>query len=1100
MPRSRSQFNRSRRAWKSRFSKASRGNKGDSLDRLLRLETLEDRMLLTGSVVDTENSTRLATEISPAWFGEISARDLSLDDQHLAGEQSLTKEMGPHRPTRDSIGRDASTTEAATNQWLVQLTPVASRRAASTAGVLEVLAPTEFGIRHARGLGLEGMVLVETTEVGNDSLVRQWFSHHPDIKYFEPNSVVSIDAIPNDDRFGDLWGLHNTGQTGGTPDADIDAPEAWEIATGSHESIVAVIDTGIDYTHTDLAANIWTNPGEIAGNGLDDDGNGFVDDVHGYDFVNNDGDPMDDHFHGTHCAGTIAGVGNNADGVSGVNWSGSVMGLKFLNAAGDGYTAGAISAINYATMMRTVYGVNIQVTSNSWGGGPYSNALRDAIEASGDAGMLFVAAAGNSGSDTDIRAHYPSSYELDNIISVAATDHNDQLANFSNYGLSSVDVAAPGVNILSTVPNNDYRRLNGTSMATPHVSGVAALIWSTSPNVSVDEVKSAIVTGVDLVGSLEGKTITGGRLNAHGALTGLGLNVASSMPAARSVVDAPITEFIISFTHPYDPETVQPRDLSVNGIHAQTVTLVDNTTVEFSFSESPVVVEGPQIIELLAENISRESDGDPVGAWQAVFFYDTSLMTIDTTEPGEADTLSAAPAQIVLHFSEPIDASSADVTDLRLSEGQVISTELLDPDSLAFNVSHLTRDGIVTFTLLPGSVADASGNPGPSYVGHFVIDDPLIDRFVSADVPVSVPDLATVFSYLEITESLTVADLDVELDISHNYTSDLDVFLVAPDGTRVELFTDVGGGGSHFDNTTLDDEASENIKLAAAPFSGRFQPEGILADYDGFDAQGVWTLELHDDYRPDPGTLNSWSLVIERDIAISPRINSVNPLPVDGGMTWKEIDQLSVRFSEVMDATSVNNSNNWELVGAGIDGDFDTSDDAVFALTASPSYSGGLTADLAVSEGPLPTGDYRLTIASDGLVDLLGNPLDGNADGDGGDDYVRHFSVMPCVDTFPFLEGFEVAAIDELGEYWEFLTGSTGRIRVSSANGPLGGMSHLLLDETAAYADTQYAKLHLDLKGQSGVTLDFWQKEFGDVYDSRDDRVEISADGKIGTC
>ncbi|NQT15802.1 MAG: S8 family serine peptidase, partial [Planctomycetes bacterium] len=201
------------------------------------------------------------------------------------------------------------------------------------------------------GLGLEGMVLV-TAEAGADpATVNAWFDDNPYVAYYEPDSVVQTQAIPNDGSFSNLWGMHNTGQTGGAVDADIDAPEAWDLVTGAESIVVGVIDSGIDYNHPDLAANVWTNPGEVPGNGVDDDGNGFVDDVHGYDFANDDGDPLDDDGHGTHVSGTIAGVGNNGQGVAGVNWTGSVMGLKFLDAEGSGFTSDAIEAVNYATMM-----------------------------------------------------------------------------------------------------------------------------------------------------------------------------------------------------------------------------------------------------------------------------------------------------------------------------------------------------------------------------------------------------------------------------------------------------------------------------------------------------------------------------------------------------------------------------------------------------------------------------------------------------------------------------------------------------------------------------------------------------------------------------
>jgi subtilisin family serine protease len=336
--------------------------------------------------------------------------------------------------------------------------------------------------------------------------------NHPSVLLIEPNYIVSVLRTPNDPQFSQLWGLNNSGQTGGTPGADVDALHAWDIQTGSSSVVVAIIDTGVDYIHPDLAANIWTNAGEVPGNGVDDDGNGFIDDVRGWDFVNRDNNPADDFGHGTHCAGTVGAVGNNGLGVAGVSWSVRIMPLKFLGSDGFGTTADAISCIEYATAM----GANIM--SNSWGGGGFSEALRLAIQDAGNAGILFVAAAGNSGRDTDIVPNYPSGYDLPNVIAVAATDHNDQLAVFSNYGAVSVDLAAPGVNIVSTVPSGGYASLSGTSMATPHVSGILALIKAEYPLLSMTALKAKLFGSVDPIPALSGRMVTGGRVNAFRAL------------------------------------------------------------------------------------------------------------------------------------------------------------------------------------------------------------------------------------------------------------------------------------------------------------------------------------------------------------------------------------------------------------------------------------------------------------------------------------------------------------------------------------------------------------------------------------------------------
>jgi PKD repeat protein len=323
-------------------------------------------------------------------------------------------------------------------------------------------------------------------------------------------------ATPNDPKFSQLWGLHNTGQTGGTVDADIDAPEAWNLTTGSPEVIVAVIDTGVDYTHPDLALNMWKNPGEIPNNNQDDDGNGYVDDIYGIDACNNDSDPYDDRFHGTHCAGTIGARGNDGFGVVGVNWNVKIMALKFLNSSGSGYTSDAVTCMDYVIDQKQK-GQNIVAANNSWGGGSFLQDLLDAINTAGQEGILFVASAGNNTSNNDANPYYPASYNSGYVIATAATDSNDALANFSNWGAASVDLGAPGVSIVSDSPGGGFRTLNGTSMAVPHVCGAVALMASIFKNDTALERKNRVLDHVDVIPSLSGKCVSGGRLNINNA-------------------------------------------------------------------------------------------------------------------------------------------------------------------------------------------------------------------------------------------------------------------------------------------------------------------------------------------------------------------------------------------------------------------------------------------------------------------------------------------------------------------------------------------------------------------------------------------------------
>ena len=364
--------------------------------------------------------------------------------------------------------------------------------------------------------------------------------NNPDIEFAEPNFTYTIKPIkkdnflnkvlqkfpsnnftgntPDDPDFEKLWGMNNSGSNeprgkAGIEGADINAIKAWEITKGSRAIKIAVIDTGVDYNHPDLKSNMWINTKEIPGNGIDDDGNGYIDDVYGYDFANSDSDPMDGSGHGTHCSGTIGAIHNNQIGVSGVMADVSIMALKFLSDDGSGTLEAAIKAIDYATMM------DVDIMSNSWGGGARSEALLEAIKRASDKGIIFTAAAGNSSTDNDAKPSYPSSYDLPNIVSVAAITAQNGLANFSSYGKTSVHIAAPGQNILSTVNNGKYDVYSGTSMATPHVSGVLGLLIAKEGRISHEALRERLtMTGVPVAG-LRGKTLTASRIDAYNLLT-----------------------------------------------------------------------------------------------------------------------------------------------------------------------------------------------------------------------------------------------------------------------------------------------------------------------------------------------------------------------------------------------------------------------------------------------------------------------------------------------------------------------------------------------------------------------------------------------------
>ena len=353
---------------------------------------------------------------------------------------------------------------------------------------------------------------LESVEAGDVDRALRAFRANPLVEYAEPDYVIYATGIPNDPDFTQSWGLNNNGLNGDAMDADIDAPEAWDIFSGSPNFVIAVMDTGVQWTHPDLVDNIWTNPNEIPGNLLDDDHNGYIDDIHGWDFVDRDNNPDDPLGHGTHVAGTLGARGNNGIGSSGVARRCRIMPLRIIGPFG-GFTSDALRAMEYATAM------GVRVSNNSWGTTGNSQALYNAIQASQSIDHLYIAAAGNDAVDNDLAPTYPASFNLDNVIAVAATTSQDTLASFSNWGASSVDIAAPGDNIFSTLPGDAYGLMSGTSMATPHVTGTVALITASHPEWSYIQIRNHLLLNTDPKPALQGMVASGGRLNVNRALS-----------------------------------------------------------------------------------------------------------------------------------------------------------------------------------------------------------------------------------------------------------------------------------------------------------------------------------------------------------------------------------------------------------------------------------------------------------------------------------------------------------------------------------------------------------------------------------------------------
>ncbi|MFO8006548.1 MAG: S8 family serine peptidase [Candidatus Brocadiia bacterium] len=481
----------------------------------LSLEALEPRVMLSA-----DGMTELA--IAPEWFEALP--------------QTVSNRLVERFETQE-IDWQGQTMEVLQDHWMVQFSAEAMEGVTAVGDASSLLTP-DIPFEIVKGMGRVGQVLIRTGGA-SVSAVDQWLGQNPNVALYAPDGIVSIAASPTDPLYDQLWGMENTGQYDGTLDADIDVTEAWDLATGGSSVVVAVADTGVDYNHEDLADNMWVNVAEYSGAAnVDDDGNGFVDDIYGFDFYDysgtgGDGDPMDENGHGTHVAGTIGAVANNGVGVAGVNWNASIMALRFLGPAGDGDYVDAGLAVNYATMMKQEYddgsgdgtaGANVRVVNHSWRGYLDDVFLRNAMWANNTARqILHVCAAGNEANDNDgLFAATPASYDLNNVISVAATDRFDEVASFSNFGRESVDLAAPGVAILSTLPpgvtGQSYGVFDGTSMASPHVAGAATLALSYFPGATMQQVRGAILGSAQRLPSLQGMVATEGRLDVRAAL------------------------------------------------------------------------------------------------------------------------------------------------------------------------------------------------------------------------------------------------------------------------------------------------------------------------------------------------------------------------------------------------------------------------------------------------------------------------------------------------------------------------------------------------------------------------------------------------------
>ncbi len=638
------------------------------------------------------------------------------------------------------------------------------------------------------GLGIYRVELNSGVDLGQAITL---YSAQPGVRSVTRDSIISVAQTPNDPRLSELWSLPK-----------ISAAQGWNVSTGTGQTVVAVIDTGVDYNHPDLAANIWTNTIDGATNGL-----------HGYDFSSNDTNPMDESGHGTHVAGIIGATGNNGVGVTGVAQHTRIMALRFMDANGNGYTSDAVRAMDYAINH------GAKIINESWGGSAPDPTLAAAIERARAAGVIVVIAAGNEQSNNDTTASYPASYarQSNNVVAVASTDSSDRLSWFSNYGTQTVAIAAPGENILSTAMGGGYITKSGTSMAAPVISGALSLLWDLHPTWSYAQVLDKLKISVDSLSSLSGRVTSNGRINLAKLL-----DASSVVPPVPPVAVPPVTVPPVVSSPPASPTAPGLRWTGggpkvVSAVFSGSSGSFNTVRVTFdkkinapTFTASDVVLTGPNGVI----TVTRVT---------AVANSNSSVFDITFGSQTTAGT-----------YSMSVGPDIWDVLAKRMDQnGNGINGEAGD---------RFTTSAKLGTTSPPVSPPPTSSSRR-SYAA------------TRTNVPIA--DQRTTRVNFEVTDSFTVANLTVNLDIAHTRMADLEIRLRAPDGRTVTLFN---RRNLSLSGVTFDDNAATSLAVNSLTQGATVRPEEVLARFRGHATKGTWTLEVFDLFAKNTGTVTSASL------------------------------------------------------------------------------------------------------------------------------------------------------------------------------------------------------------------------------------------------